>query len=60
VYYLIKGTPRGEQVLFQGDRRILLQIAQQMYASNPQSAVRVTDRPVDVFGISLLEKAVFE
>jgi hypothetical protein len=60
VYYLIKGTPRGEQILFQGERPVLLMLAQQMRASYPHAAVRVTDRPVDVYGISLLEKARFE
>jgi hypothetical protein len=60
VYYLIKGTPRGEQVLFQGDRSYLLMLAQHMRARHPHVAVRVTDRPVDVFGNSLLEKARFD
>jgi hypothetical protein len=60
VYYLIKGTPHGEQILFQGERHVLLQIAQHMHACCPQTAVRVTDRPVDVFGNSLLEKERWE
>jgi hypothetical protein len=60
VYYLIKGTAHGELILFQGERGALLRIAQQMHASHPQMVVRVTDRPVGVFGNSLLERARFD
>ena len=60
LYYLIKGTPRGEQVLFRGEHQILLMLAQEMRTTYPHSAVRVTDRPVDVFGNSLLERALFD
>ena len=57
MYYLIKGTARGEQVLFQGERRVLLELAQCLRASQPYAEVRVTDRPVDVFGNCLLQMA---
>ena len=60
MYYLIKGTPRGEQILFQGERSFLLVLAQQMRVRCPHAVVRVTDRPVDVFGNSLLDKARFD
>ncbi len=60
MYYLIKGTPRGEQVLFRGERTFLLMLAQQMRTRYPHAAVRVTNRPVDVFGNSLLERARFD
>jgi len=60
VYYLIKGTARGEQILFRGERPFLLFLAQQFRKSNPQAAVWVTDRPVDVFGNCLLLKARYD
>ena len=59
MYYLIQGTTRGEQILFRGERRTLLSLAQQLRARNPHAAVRVTNRPVDIFGNCLLQKARF-
>ncbi len=60
MYYLIKGTSRGEQILFQGDRLVLLELARKLRASQPYAAVWVTDRPVDVFGNCLLLKSRFD
>jgi hypothetical protein len=59
VYYLIKGTTRGEQILFRGERPVLLVLAQQLRQGDPQVAVWVTDRPVDIFGNCLLQRARF-
>ena len=56
MYYLIKSTTRGEQILFRGERPMLLILAQQLRQRNPQVVVRVTDRPVDLFGNMLLLK----
>ena len=57
MYYLIKGTTRGEQILFQGERPVLLELARSLRSRQPYADVRVTDRPVDVFGNCLLLKA---
>jgi hypothetical protein len=54
VYYLIQSTTRGEKVVFQGERQALLTVARQLRARQPQIDVRVTDRPVDLFGKPLL------
>jgi hypothetical protein len=60
VYYLIKGTTRGEQVLFRGERQVMLTLAREFRKQFPQATVWVTDRPVDVFGNCLLRRARFE
>jgi hypothetical protein len=57
VYYIIKGTARGEQILFQGERLVLLELSRSLRSSQPYADVRVTDRPVDVYGNCLLQKA---
>ena len=57
MYYLVKGTPRGEQILFQGEHRVLLELARKLRASERYDSVRVTDRPVDIFGNCLLLRA---
>ncbi len=56
MYYLIKGTTQGEQILFRGERGVLLALARQMRQSDPRAVVWVTDRPVDLFGNCLLYK----
>jgi hypothetical protein len=56
VYYLIQGTTRGEQIMFRGERPLLLVVAQQLRQRNPHLNVRVTNRPVDLFGKCLLQK----
>jgi hypothetical protein len=56
VYYLIQGTTRGEQIMFRGERPLLLVVARQLRERNPHLKVRVTDRPVDLFGKCLLQK----
>ena len=56
MHYLIQGTTHGERIMFRGPRHVLLAVARRLCARNPHLNLRVTDRPADVFGNSLLEK----
>jgi hypothetical protein len=54
VYYLIQHTTRGERVLFQGQRPLLLNVARVLRRRCPRFMVRVTRRPADLAGNPLL------
>jgi hypothetical protein len=60
LYYLIQATTTGERIVFQGERSALLSLAQQLRVRNPQLALRVADRPLDLHGTNLLEKLPLE